>query len=573
MNWFRSEADKHLVVVTKDLVTFSISENKTACKQRNPLMSKCIESHMLDYRTSKDAINLDLEDDEAFQSVTEVKGSDFNDIIKGNEQSSTFVPGQGRDFLQWGYGEDWYVLTPGQGLKTIDNNSPDLAIDMLFLKEQYYLINCKCNGQNLYLSINGSEEVLLKDWFVSKTSQHLQIRSADGITFNLESNASSCHRSLKLPQSVDFRNRVSGQIMEMNNREFASVVTMYGSAGYDTMVGNDQNNILDPYTGGGRMNGADGEDTYTVKTGYGTNIEIDNFAVDERMDTVLFEMDFLCGGQLTVTSDKHDVLMSTSTKGHNMQIRLLFYNSDQRHQHLRFQGSDVVHFWIRSPVENQTRASQMPWIEAYKVTMSGELGDCHLDLSSQSNLSTVHTVQGCPYNSNYIAGNDQENVLAGGFKDDVLDGGAGDDTLIGGGGNDIMIGSSGDDTLYGEEGNDTMVGGSGSDIFIPGPGADLVDGGPGRDTVLYQGDYRKGQGVYVNLLSGECRQADAEGDVLKNIENVIGTIYSDILVSGYEPALLKGSDGNDILVSLVEGDHLIGGEGSDIYMMVNHHCH
>ncbi|XP_070994381.1 multifunctional-autoprocessing repeats-in-toxin-like [Oncorhynchus clarkii lewisi] len=318
-------------------------------------------------------------EDEAFQSVTEVRGSAFNDIIKGNVQRNTIVPGRGTDFLQGRGGEDW----------------------------------------------------------------------------------------------------VTGEIMKMNNSDFASVVEMYGSSGFDSMEGNDKNNMLDPITGGGSMVGGDGEDTYVVNTGYGTNIMIENFAEDERMDTVLFEMDFLGGGQLTVQSDKHDVLMST--------------------------------------------------------------------------------------------GNEQENVLFGGIKDDALDGGAGHDTLLGGQGNDILIGNIGDDTLYGEEGSDTMMGGSGSDTFVPGPGADLVDGGPGRDTVLYQGDHERGEGVYVNLLSGECRQADAEGDVLKDVENVIGTIYSDILVSGYEPALLKGSDGNDILVSLVGGDYLIGGEGSDIYMMVSHH--
>ncbi|GLD68442.1 uncharacterized protein AKAME5_001975500 [Lates japonicus] len=112
----------------------------------------------------------------------------------------------------------------------------------------------------------------------------------------------------------------------------------------------------------------------------------------------------------------------------------------------------------------------------------------------------------------------------------------------------------------------SMMGNSGSDVFIPGPGADLMDGGPGRDTVVYRGDHEKGKGVYVNLLTGQGRYADAEGDVLKDVETVIGSIYSDILVSGYESSLLKGSDGDDILVS-TGGDYLVGGDGNDIYML------
>ncbi|KAG7254245.1 hypothetical protein CRUP_015998, partial [Coryphaenoides rupestris] len=153
-------------------------------------------------------------------------------------------------------------------------------------------------------------------------------------------------------------------------------------------------------------------------------------------------------------------------------------------------------------------------------------------------------------------GNNQQNILIGGWKNDVLEGGQGNDTLMGGEGDDLLMGGLGDDTLYGEGGEDTMTGGSGWDIFVPGPGADLVDGGPERDTVLYQGDHEKGEGVYVNLLTGECRQADAEGDVLKDVENLIGSIYSDVFVSGLEATLLKGSDGNDILVSAGGGDYL-----------------
>lgn len=196
--------------------------------------------------------------------------------------------------------------------------------------------------------------------------------------------------------------------------------------------------------------------------------------------------------------------------------------------------------------------------------------DCCIDLSSQKNLSTVYTVQGCSYQSNHIEGNDQDNALFGGIRHDVLDGGDGHDILMGGRGNDILLGSSGNDTLYGEDGDDTLLGGSGWDSFIPGPGADVIDGGPGRDTVLYQGDHEKGEGVYISLLSGEGHQADAEGDVLKDLENVTCTIFSDILVSGYEPALLKDSDGDDVLVSVAEWDYLIGGEGRDIYMVVPH---
>ncbi|XP_076866590.1 uncharacterized protein LOC143517713 [Brachyhypopomus gauderio] len=586
INWFSSEEDRHLLVVTKDLITFSLSADTSLCSQPDPFHSKCILSQIIDYSKSPSPLEVDLETDEALQNVTEVRGSNLDDNIKGNGQGNTIIPGEGADFLQGRGGQDLYVVTPNLGLKTIDNYSPDFALDTLFLQVNYEHIEIQCSGPDLIFFspfsrfipfmipsgrlITNREQVHLEQWFSSVKSQHLQVRTADGITFNLETNSSKCGDQLKLPQTVDYRTKTSDQMMLMNNREFVSVVEMYGSSGYDTMIGNDKDNLLDPFTGGGAMTGGEGKDTYTVKPEYGTHIVIDNFAEDGKEDTVLFQAEFLTN-PLTVHADNHDVIISANEKGQDMEVRLKNYRAGQKHQHLSFQSADGVHFWVRSPMTNQSQVLQDPWIEAYKVILKDQQLDCHINLGSQRNLSTVYTVQGCTSQSNYIEGNDLDNALFGGSKHDIIDGGDGHDTLIGGQGNDIIRGSSGDDTLYGEDGDDTLMGGPGWDNFIPGPGADVMDGGSGRDTVLYQGDHGKGEGVYVNLLSGEGHQADAEGDVLTDVENVIGTIYSDILVSGYEPALLKGSDGDDVLVSVVDGDYLIGGEGRDIYMMVPHH--
>ncbi len=606
VKWFRSPEDRHLLVVTKDLITFTISENKADCLMSDPF-TKCIKSRSIDYSSSPSALVVDLQEDEAFDSVTEVRGSEFDDVIRGNKEHNVVVPGRGNDFIQGRGGEDWYVITPGQGVKTINNHSPDLALDVLFLKEQYQHITCTCEGQSIIILVHGRKDVILQNWFDSKNYQHLQIKTSDGITAGLMSNISSCAESLLLPLTVDYRNQkpeplhlqkhsinveddlfssvhdgcfryrsknseekffccFQGKVMMMNNAD--SVKEMYGSSCFDIMVGNSNENLLDPYTGGALMFGGEGKDTYIIKRGYGENLIIDNFAEDQIIDTVLVDMDFLDGSQVALDSSTGDLDVIITTKGEQLELRLLNYNNGYQHQHLEFQSSDGVNFKLKSL--NSTGDVPFFHIEAFKVTLKQSQDDCRLDLNSQRNLSKVHTVQGCPSKSNNILGNAQDNALIGGWMDDALEGGEGDDTLIGGNGDDILIGDTGDDTLYGEDGNDTMMGNSGWDVFIPGPGADLVDGGPGRDTVLYRGDHDTGRGVYVNLLTGKGRYADAEGDVLKDVETVIGTIYSDILVSSYESSLLKGSDGDDILVS-TGGDYLVGGDGNDVYMLAFHH--
>ncbi|XP_062383810.1 uncharacterized protein LOC134071203 [Sardina pilchardus] len=672
LNWFRSEADRHLVIVTEDFITFTVSTDRSSCMTLNPFTSKCILIGVLDYSKSKNPLQVDLEGDEVYEHVTEVRGSDFNDIIRGNSQQNIIVTGKGTDFLCGRGGNDWYVVTPGYGLKTIDNYSPDLAADMLYIREGYEFIKCKCDGENLKLLINGTEQVFIKGWFGSIMSQHLQIQSSDGVTFNLPSNTFICELAtsltsnthfqrqmdsqmfnkmnermtkdgikqstllgpcsydadesdgvlevicraspsssvfrnafagqekfqdhgcpyadqplfssgsmgrrheiyqmvckyslnLKYPQMVDNRQKTSdSHTMFMNQREFVSVLELFGSSGFVDMTGNAKDNKLDSYLGGGLMAGLDGIDTYVVKSEYGTNIEIDNLSKDMKEDRVLLEADFF-SGSLTVLSEGYNVLIRAKNKGHDMQVRLHKYHLGEQYQHLSFVTSDGVHFRLGYLEDANPKTM---FIKAYKVKMENEWTDCRMDLNAHANLSAIHTVQGCPQQSNSIEGNDLDNALTGGVKVDMINGGPGHDTLMGGRGNDILLGGSGDDTLYGEEGDDTMMGGPGSDAFIPGPGADLMDGGEGRDTVFYQGNHSTGEGVYINLLTGECRQADAEGDVLKDVENVVGTIYSDILVAGYEPTLLKGSDGNDVLVSQAGKDYLIGGDGSDVYMMV-----
>ncbi|XP_068178618.1 uncharacterized protein [Antennarius striatus] len=591
VSWFRSPADRHLLVVTKDLITFAISEEKSDCQQSDPF-SKCIKSLRIDYSSSPSGLGLDLEEDEALSSVTEVRGSNFSDVIRGNKEHNVIFPGRGRDFMQGRGGEDWYVISSGQGAKTIDNLSPDLETDFLFLNVQYEDITGTCNGQDILILVKGMTQVYLHKWFLSKNSQHLQVRTSDGVTAGLITDINQCGLFVMLPLIVDYRNqepqllhslpdkvqylvdyacfryeitsgepscRFKGRLMLM--AETDSVKDMYGSSGLDVMMGNSNDNLLDPHTGGALMSGGNGTDTYVIKHGFGDFL-IDNFAEDNKVDTVLVDVGFLDWDQITVTTFTQDLVLEITRKEGRQLVVLNKYVLGEQHQHLEFLSSDGVTFRL------QPRNSTEPLFDfqAFKVTLKQPEVDCLLDLNAHQRLSKVHTVQGCPEKSNKIQANDEDSVLFGGRKDDMLEGGEGKDTLIGGEGNDILLGNMGDDTLYGEDGNDVMMGNSGQDIFIPGPGADLVDGGPGRDAVLYRGDPDTGKGVYVNLLTGQGRHADAEGDVLKDVEIVVGTIYSDMLVSGYESSLLKGSDGDDALVS-TGGDYLVGGDGHDIYML------
>ncbi|KAK1158428.1 hypothetical protein AOXY_G23348 [Acipenser oxyrinchus oxyrinchus] len=248
LNWFRSENSQHLLIVTEDFVTLTLANNTDSCRVTGDhFQAECLLSQSIDYSKASGPQSIDMEQDEVLQKVKEVRGSDFDDKIWGNARDNGLMPGRGSDVLAGRNGADWYMVTPAQGLKTISNYASDLVTDMLFIKERYGNIEAKCEGRDLVLYVNGSKDVVLERWFEGRPFQHLQVQTADGFRFALAANSSACLGFVKIPLSIDFRERGSnGEIMKMDEDEFASVVEMHGSRGFDVMIGNGQDNVLDP---------------------------------------------------------------------------------------------------------------------------------------------------------------------------------------------------------------------------------------------------------------------------------------------------------------------------------------
>jgi Ca2+-binding RTX toxin-like protein len=110
-------------------------------------------------------------------------------------------------------------------------------------------------------------------------------------------------------------------------------------------------------------------------------------------------------------------------------------------------------------------------------------------------------------------------------------------------------------------GEDRAFGGTGDDTFLGGAGADTFDGGPGNDTVVYS---QTANGVVVNLFTGRGFQNDAQGDVYISIENVTGSLGSDVIVGDAAGNLLDARDGQDTVYGNAGNDVLLGGIGPDL---------
>ena len=77
-----------------------------------------------------------------------------------------------------------------------------------------------------------------------------------------------------------------------------------------------------------------------------------------------------------------------------------------------------------------------------------------------------------------------------------------------------------------------------------GDGADVIKGNGGNDTVTYS-DATSGVNVYLDR--SEANSGAATGDVIRGVENIIGSRFDDILVGDDQANRLDGGGGSDIL--------------------------
>ncbi|WP_108311274.1 beta strand repeat-containing protein [Limnohabitans parvus] len=307
-----------------------------------------------------------------------------------------------------------------------------------------------------------------------------------------------------------------------------------GTSSADTMVGGSGNETLDGGAGNDELKGGAGNDTYVV----------------DNANDVVFEN--ASAGTDTVQSS--------------------------------------VNYTLGANVEN--------------LTLTGEA-------TSGTGNDLANTIVGND-NGNSLNGAAGNDTLTGGIGNDILDGGAGADSMAGGGGNDTYVvdntadvvtealgagidtveasvsyiltdnvenltltgidaingtGNKLNNTITGNSGNNQLFGGGGNDTLLGGAGADALDGGEGNDTASYADSK---VGVTVSLVAGASNTGGhAQGDVLSQIENIIGSSDNDKLTGNADVNKLEGGNGNDSLNGGGDADILVGGVGDDSYSINN----
>jgi Ca2+-binding RTX toxin-like protein len=187
-------------------------------------------------------------------------------------------------------------------------------------------------------------------------------------------------------------------------------------------------------------------------------------------------------------------------------------------------------------------------------------------------LTAIENLLGSNFDDT-LTGDAANNIIEGGLGNDRISGGTGTDTAsyagasIGvtvnlattviqntiGAGRDTLLSI---ENLLGSQFNDILTGSVGNNVLEGGNGNDVINGAGGTDTVSYASAAKS---VKVSLALTTAQNTLGAGiDTLSNLQNLTGSIYSDILT---------GNTANNVIDGGFGADTMEGGLGNDTYIV------
>ena len=469
-------------------------------------------------------------DGDVLTDIENVAGSDYEDVLIGNDGANRLEGGAGADRLDGGAGVDWALYSESDAGVTVNlsNNTASgghAQGDTITGIENtagsgYPDVLAGDDGPNRLYGGAGDDELRgnAGDDVLEGGAGADQLNGGTGVD-RVSYRGSDAGVVVRLREGTGERGHAEGDVIteveDVSGSAFNDGLvgdnganTLAGNAGNDGLWGGHGDDVLEGGAGADRLFGGTGTDTVSYRssgTGVVVNLKEGAAAGGHAQGDTITDVENLTG------SVYRDVLVGDD--GAN-----------------RLDG------------------------DAGDDELKGGLGNDRL----LGNLGDDRLYGGG--GSDELRGSDGNDRLFGEAGDDSLYGGDADDELHGGSDNDQLYGETGEDILYGDKGDDELNGGDGNDRLVGEAGADELDGGSGIDWVSYQ---ESDAGVTADLMEGTGEGGHAQGDVMTNVENLVGSGYADVLTGDAAANIVQGLDGDDELRGNGGNDVLEGGAGAD----------
>lgn len=509
---------------------------------------------------------------DVYDSIENLTGSDYADLLVGNAGANVLNGGRGNDRFKGMGGGDTFI--GGAGIDVVDYSDAASAVTAYLALAQQdgnagAAVGDRYDGvENLVGS--RFDDLLVGDAF----SNVLDGGDGDDTLDGGPGSAGDVFIGGAGSDTVTYASATAAVAASLLSGGSAGNAAGDSYSGIENLTGTAFDDTLEGDTGANIIRGGAGDDE--IKGGGGSDI--------------------LYGG------DGNDVLSNIPTSGAVQR----YYGGDGESD----TGNDTVTYNGLDRIARVSLASG-----GYIYELNGTTRVAEQAFSGIENLIGGNR-------DDTLEGNEYANLLIGGLGNDLLRGLAGDDNLQGGEGDDTLMGGAGADNLNGGSGFDTasyadatqglhidlavtvagtgvgrgtgeaagdafidierVVGSIHGDTFYASRAATVFDGGdisgsPAADTVDYGDDPN---GIVLNLETGvsvvaaEHRASSLiHGDSFVGIENITGSrdaaniitgnTMSNVLIGGRAADSLSGGAGNDTLNGGEGNDTLDGGSGDD----------
>jgi Ca2+-binding RTX toxin-like protein len=547
-------------------------------------------------------------------------GNSESNVLNGGGGNDTLNGGSGADIMNGGNGSDlYYVDNVGDIVTETNAIASTGGTDMVYSSLSDYTLTTNVeNGRILSidsanLTGNGLNNLIYAGAGINQidggagtdTVSYAYATTAGtaGVTLNLSIVNASGQSTASGISGADLVKNIenitgSNYVDYLTGNSGSNVLNggigddiLNGGAGNDTLNGSIGNDVLNGGSGADTMNGGDGSDLYYVDNVGDIVTETNAIASTGGIDTVF---SYLSAYTLTANVEIGRILSTGSANMTGNGLNNLIYAGAGINQIDGGAGTDTVSYAYATTAGAAGVTLNLGIVNASGQSTAGGISGADL-------IKNIENITGSNYADN-LTGNSGRNVLNGGAGNDTLNGGTGADLMIGGDGSDLyyvdnvgdivtetnaIASTGGTDTVYSSlsaytltanvengrilsTGSANLTGNDLNNLIYAGAGINQIDGGSGTDTVSYAYATTTGTaGVTLNLAivnpSGQSTASGISGaDLVKNIENITGSIYADYLTGNSGDNVLNGGAGNDTLNGDDGNDTLNGGAGNDL---------